>query len=157
MVASAGLGLHTPRSSRCLWPLDHQESLPPGNQIPSSFVCCVDFSFQVPLQVCFVSLRGKEIGKEIGSVLFKSLNIQTYSNSLFTGRPAKIHTQCSIANTILITKGFLARTNNVTQFQSNSPPCYCDSSHVLLPRKPPEENESKRFADQEKFLNVPKM
>ena len=44
---------------------------------PSSFGCCVDFSFQVPLQVCFVSLRGKEIGKEIGSVLFKSLNIQT--------------------------------------------------------------------------------
>ena len=156
VVASAGLGLHTPRRSRCLWPLDHQKSLPPGFQIHQvlvvvSMLC--RFQFLGPFAGLFRQFAGQRNW-------FCFVQVPECWNSLFTGRPAKIHTQClisCIANTILITKGFLARTDNVTQFQSNSPPCSCDSSHVLLPRKPPEENKSKRFRNQEKFLHVPKM
>ena len=59
VVASAeGLGFHTPRRSRCLWPLDHQKSLLPGNQIQEGLDVGLD-------------------GKEIGPVFVRVSEYQT--------------------------------------------------------------------------------
>ena len=159
VVASAGLGLHTPRRSRCLWPLDHHKSLPPGFQIHQvlvlvSMLC--RFQFSGPFAGLFRQFGGqsKKLAKKL--VLFCSspwmLKQLVYWKTRQNTHPVFDLLYCKYH---LDHKRIFG--DNVTQFQSNSPPCSCDSSHVLLPRKPPEENESKRFADQEKFLHVPKM
>lgn len=77
-IASAGLGLHTPRRSRCLWPSDRQKSLFPGNRVHEALV--------VVSMLCRRQFAGQR-----SWLCF--LSTPEYLQSLFTGRPAKIHTQ----------------------------------------------------------------